>query len=297
MLLTTACTAAGIAVLLVLAREIFAQLFHPEGDDTIGRWILRGGRALARRIGGHALVVAGPICVIAIIGTWILLAVSGWALILFPHVPESVTYGPGVAQHAPSVDAFYLSLVGISTLGYGDIVPDSTLMRLVWPLEAIMGFGIITAGLTWGLGAFPPLGRQRALARYVNLLLDEQDLDEARLTELARMVSAATIDIKLSPVTYYIVPSSPRESLPAATPRLWDAATAACDDPDRRTAAQRVLRALDDLGDQLVSARLVPACEESGRARLVAYREDANPTATPRRTSRSERRERATTRS
>ncbi len=272
-------TCAGIAVLLFLIREIFCQLFHPEGDDTLGRLIFRGGRALARRGGSTALVIAGPTCVILVIASWVLLAVVAWALVLLPHVPDAVVYGPGVEPGPPMIDALYLSLVGISTLGYGDIVPDASALRLLWPFEAIMGFGIITAGLTWGLSAFPPLGRQRGLARYAHLLLEEDRPSAERLDELARMVTSATIDIKLSPVTYYIVPSSDRESLPALAPRLWDAASSACSDPERSAAAHRLLRALDDMGDQLVSARLVPECRDEGRDRLIAYRDDAHPEA------------------
>ncbi|MCW2926862.1 MAG: Ion transport 2 domain protein [Thermoleophilia bacterium] len=274
-----AATLAGVAILLVMVREIFCQLFHPEGDDSIGRWIFRGGRAIARRTNTTGQVITGPICVIAVIGMWLLLATIGWTMLLVPHVPSGIAYGDGVASHGTLADAAYLSFVSISTLGFGDLTPDTLLLRLLWPLQAIMGFGIITAGMTWGLSAFGPLGRQRSVARYVNLVLREPELDAATLEELSRMVTSATIDVKLAPVTYYIVPVSPQESLPGVVVRLWDVAEAARRDPDRASAATRLLRALDDLGEQLVTTHLAPAPlrDVHGRARLAAYRDDAEP--------------------
>ena len=64
----------------------------------------------------------------------------------------------------------YLSLVTLVTLGYGDIVPTSDWLRILQQLEALTGFAIVTASLSWVISIYPALGRRRALANKASLI-------------------------------------------------------------------------------------------------------------------------------
>ena len=47
---------------------------------------------------------------------------------------------------------------------FGDIVPTSPLLRLIVPLEALFGFMLLTAAVSWVLQIYPALHRRRVLA-------------------------------------------------------------------------------------------------------------------------------------
>jgi hypothetical protein len=72
-------------------------------------------------------------------------------------------------------DSLYFSLVTLATLGYGDISPLSGWLRMVAPLEALLGLGLLTGCVSWLLSIFPVLSRRRALAYEIHLL------EEARI--------------------------------------------------------------------------------------------------------------------
>jgi hypothetical protein len=62
------------------------------------------------------------------------------------------------------LDALYLSTVAMSTLGFGDIVPVDGWLRLVVPVQALVGFLLLTAAVSWVLQVYPAPARRRVLA-------------------------------------------------------------------------------------------------------------------------------------
>lgn len=58
------------------------------------------------------------------------------------------------------VDAPYLSLVTVATLGFIDIVATAPLLRL---LIALIGFALLTGAVTWMRQIYPALTRRRVL--------------------------------------------------------------------------------------------------------------------------------------
>src|ERR687884_457535 len=70
-------------LVFVTLRDIFQQLFRPHGKGSLSRFLMRSiwhafCRFTARR--PALLGLAGPSVLLAIISTWIILLVIGWAL-------------------------------------------------------------------------------------------------------------------------------------------------------------------------------------------------------------------------
>lgn len=270
-------TIAGFTLLVAASVEAFLQLFHPEQHGTLSRAIFRVQRAVARRLGRRAILAAGPLSLVSVLLLWIGMTVAGWVLILVPRMPEQVAYDASIDRHSALLDAVYVSLVGIATLGYGDIVPESAFLRIALPLEAAMGFGLFTAGLAWILSTFRPLANQRSFARLAHLhLAGSEPLDRTQLDEFTRRVTEAGLDVKLSPATYYLHPAAPEESVADAARLLHAAALrsrAEGGEHDRR-AADRLLRAIEVLTGEVVENHLRRARGLDVEARLRTWCSD-----------------------
>jgi hypothetical protein len=68
------------------------------------------------------------------------------------------------AQSARGIEALYFSGITFTTLGYGDIAPHSTPMRLLALSEALTGFGFISLAVTYLVSLTAALERNRAVA-------------------------------------------------------------------------------------------------------------------------------------
>lgn len=110
-------------------------------------------------------------------------------MIYLPHIPEGFEYEPGVDPSAYPVvlEALYLSMVTLATLGFGDVVPSQPVVRLVAPLQGLTGFALLTAALTWFSQVYPPLTRRRTLA------LELKGLAEVGYASASTHVEASTL--------------------------------------------------------------------------------------------------------
>ena len=280
--LTAASTVAGLVLLVVLAREVFHQLLQPEGRGSVSVWILRAGRWLARRIGLRAMRVAGPLSLVAVLFCWFALAVIGWTLILAPHLPEGFARSDDVPTQPAVLDAAYLSSVTIATLGAPDLVPQTPMMRVLIPLESVMGFGLLTASLTWLLSLYPPIARQRSVARQVHRVLERERIEGRHLQPLAGQVSDLTTDLNMSIAIYFFHPADERECLAETMVPLWDLATrtvASTEDPMIRDDADSLLGALTQLAQVLAEDHLPWMAGATPRNILHAWLLDDQPRA------------------
>lgn len=256
-------TALGVLVVLVALRDIFHTLWHPSGRGAISSWVMatvwRLGRR--RRERGAKGVLTGPTALLLVIVVWIALLVAGGALVYAPHIPEGVVFQSGldVSERSAVLDAVYLSTVTLATLGYGDIVPVSGWLRIAMPLQALVGFALLTASVTWVLQVYPALTRRRALAvrlaqlraiPHDELLHDPHSSVAAPLlVELAAALAQARVDHTQYMETFYFRDRSEEASLPA----MLGVASALADTgrsaprADVRAAAVLLSGALDDL--------------------------------------------------
>lgn len=164
----------GAGVILATLHDIFATLFHPLGRGYIGHrmveMVSRVGHALSKRF-DSATVLIGPIGYVLVVASWAVLLIVGWALVYFPFLPEGFSFAPGLVpeEHAGFSDALYISLVDLTSLGYGDISPEASLLRILGPIETLFGLSLITASVSWLISIYNAISQRDAFAHEVQL--------------------------------------------------------------------------------------------------------------------------------
>jgi hypothetical protein len=206
---------------------------------------VRAGAAVGKRLAGaveSAVVLIGPLGYIAVLATWTAMLVVGWALIFLPHLPEGFNYGQGLdpADHDSLVDALYISLVNITSLGYGDIAPESSGLRLLGPIETLFGLGLLTASISWLISIYRTIGRRDALAHEILLIQEAEErmgealadadpkLLETILTSFADGLIIARRDLIHFPISYFFVSEDDRLALSELFPFLRRLIEEAC---------------------------------------------------------------------
>jgi Ion channel len=263
---TVLATIAGVALIALAVRDVFDTLFHPHGRGVVSEALVRAvWRALHRpaRTRSGVLSYAGPAAFVLVVLTWVALVVVGFALITLPHMPDEYVYDVGLRPEDSSgfFDAVYLSLVNLTSLGYGDIAPESDALRLLGPLETMIGLGILTASISWILSIYAVLADYRSVSHEIELLCDAEErtgvaLAETEPAEAAHMLGtlssklvAARRDILHFPIAYYFHTRDRRYALSMLLPRLLssvercDAAGSAA---SVRLEAARLTAAIDD---------------------------------------------------
>jgi Ion channel len=255
-------TALGVVVVLVALRDIFHTLWHPSGRSGLSRRVMAAvWRAGRPRRGRHRVsVLAGPLSMVVVVLAWVGAVVAGWTLIYWPHLADGFVLGSNLESSARGglLDSLYLSMVTVATLGFGDIVPTSEWLRIAVPVEALLGFALLTAAVTWVLQIYPALTRRRVLGIRLSLLeradavrvLAREDVPMAAglLEDLAAEFVQARVDLTQYAETYYFRDGDVAESLPAniATADRLVRAAATSQRPDLRFAATLLRAALDD---------------------------------------------------
>jgi hypothetical protein len=256
-------TVVGAGLILLMLADVFHTLLYPHGSGPVGRAIMRGFWLLSRKLRGRGSFIAAPLAMAAVIGAWASLAAIGWALLYLPHLPGGFVHGAGVPQRADFAEALYISLVTLSTVGFGEIVPAHPLLRLVVALQAVTGFGLLTATVSWILQTYPALNRRRALAHQLNLFREAAGPDgvaslEPRhaaglLESMAENVASVSIDLLAFHETYYFREVEQRGSLPATIAYAQHLASEArrSDSRELQFAGRMLHAALDGLADVL----------------------------------------------
>lgn len=264
-------TAAGVVLVALVLREIFHTLFHPSGQGRLSRMAFAGLWRVTRRFGrrGAPGRLAGPLGVVAVIATWELGVVLGGALVYWPHLPDSFSYAAGLepAERVDFLDALYLSLVTTATLGYGDIVPTVGWLRLGAPVQAIIGFALLTGAVSWIMQIYPALNRRRTLSVRLAALQranaeelaagEDSAMPAVLLEELSGQVAQARVDLTQNAETYYF-----RDEGSAALPATLAYAARLADcgrtspRKDVQAAAAALHGSLEDLG-QVLSEQFV----------------------------------------
>jgi hypothetical protein len=255
----------GVAVVLIILRDVFHTLWHPTRHGGLSRIVMsllwRLSTRGRNRDGTAGL--AGPVGMVTVVAAWTCAVAVGWALVYWPHMPEAFSFSGGLepSEHSGPVDALYLSLVTVATLGLGDIAPSAQWLRIVAPLEALVGFALLTATVSWILGIYPALARRRTLALHISQLRRADrtagrpgsDAGAAVLGRLAVDIARSCVDFLQYPESYYFHDGPGDISLASCLGYAADLAERAgrTECPDTRSAAAVTATALDDLATVL----------------------------------------------
>lgn len=254
-------TALGVLLVGAVLRDIFHTLWHPKGDGAISRWLARGMWRVMSRLGSSTRSLAGPLILVGVIGTWLVTMLTGWALIYWAHLPDGFAISPDLdpSGRGGLLDAFYLSTVVLGTLGFGDIVPTDGWLRLVTAAQALVGFALLSAAVSWVLQIQPAVRRRRTLARHLTVLREAEDdvgaTDTAASTleGLTHAVGGVHQDLSQASLTYYFAEEDAHEALDVALPYAVELSARALrsDDARQRAAGAALSRALDGLAAHL----------------------------------------------
>lgn len=256
----------GLLLVAVVVRDVFHTLFHPIGHGSIAPLVMKFVWWLLRLFPPDRRIASltGPLGIALVVLTWGAIAILGWAMLYFAQMPNGFVHSselnPG--DRNAVFDSLYLSLVTIGTLGFGDIVPTSPFLRMVVPLEALFGFMLLTAAVSWVLQIYPALHRRRVLALQLSNLRDARRANPALtinsvpthvLSGLAGAIVEARNDFTQYGATYYFrdleADASLAFSLQYATQIANEAATS--DQPQTQLTGAMVSAAVDSLAGLL----------------------------------------------
>jgi hypothetical protein len=252
----------GAAIIVYGLTDVFLTLVHPHARGRLTRAIFAGVWRLTARLGSRARAAAGPIAAITVVLAWSATQAVGWAFVYLPHVPDGFLYSEGIdpANYVDFFEALYFSLVSLSTLGFGEVVPTAPVIRVLSPMQAVTGFALLTGAATWLLQLFPTLARRRAAALSLTFLgaakyaerIPEMDAAAAAAVVLgvAQQMAVVRVDLSQNPESYYFREGEAPTSLGHALPIAEKLAHAASGAPhvDLQTAGDVLDHALEDLG-------------------------------------------------
>jgi hypothetical protein len=292
-------TLLGVVLIVLALRDIFDVLFHPLGRGMITRRVVRGLAAVARRSPrgqtGTLGLLAGPLSYIAVVGTWAGLLAIGWALVFLPQLPGGFHFDPGLdpAQHSGFLDALYVSLVNLTSLGYGDISPAAPLLRLLGPVETMFGLGLLTASISWLLSIYGAISRRDSLAHEVHLAKEAEErlgekladadpeLLETMLAAFSEQLIRARRDLIHFPIVHYFRTEDEQRALAGLLPFLGSLADEAAEESrphSLRVRAEILRMAIDDFAETLRKRLRIPG-ENTGET-LRNYQSDHGPLST-----------------
>lgn len=252
-------TIAGVFLVLIALNDVFHTLLRPAATGRLSALVFRGVWAMTRRP-RRVASISGPLTILTTISMWLLLVAVGWALIYLPHVPDGFSYsGIDPADYHPFVEAITFSLVALTTLGLGDVIPADPLIRVLTPLEALTGFVLLSAAVAWFMQLFPALSRRRAFAIELTGLHEAGvtggvgQLSDARAASIVRGISqslaAVTADLVQNPEIFYFAENDEALSAPSAlrySLELRDSALSSTN-PDVRAEGRALSHVIDEL--------------------------------------------------
>jgi Ion channel len=269
---------AGAVLIALTLRDIFDTLFHPLGRSYVGNWVVGGVSRLGHRLAARmpsAPVLIGPLGYVAVVITWTAMLALGWALIFLPHLPDGFLIAEGLdpAAHDDLADALYVSLVNLTSLGYGDISPEGPLLRILGPVETLFGLGLLTASISWLISIYSVVSRRDSFAHEVHLsraaeerlgekLADaDPELLERMLASFTAQLVATRRDLIHFPITHHFRTEDEDHALSRLLPflrRMVEEASEARRPQALKVRAQMLGSAIDDFAETLRARLKMP---------------------------------------
>jgi hypothetical protein len=223
-MLTVLSVVAGALLVLFVALDVGLTVLHPSARGRLSyaanRATWRLVHAASRRLfRGRMLSYAGPLAMAANVAAWITTLWVGFALIYLPFVGDFPSSSPFGSRGLP--EALYASGASLTTVGFGDLVPSTDLLRIVSVIEAGAGLGVFTAAITYVLSVYPLVTAIRASAlRLADLGVTEPDgavlvarNGHSELAQMTTEVVSSHENLRRFPILYYFESGNEDESL------------------------------------------------------------------------------------
>ena len=215
----------GVTLVAVAAADVGLTVLHPTLRGPISYLVIRACWASARgvaRISGRHLAIsfAAPAAMTAQFLAWVAAFWVGFALV-YVKWTDRLTYDPSVDFGGRDMaEALYLSGTALTTVGFGDVVGTTDVLRLVTVIEAATGLAVITAAITYLISVYPLVSELHGIARTAATDGDEQRPvrlilygGSSALADLHSRLIRAHQDTKRFPILYYFHAGDPSESL------------------------------------------------------------------------------------
>lgn len=151
---------AGTALIGIALTDVFLTVVNYDGFSFLAsrfhRWTWSATRVLTCRLPeaprNAIRTLTGPAMLPATVALWLALTVLGFALLYHEGMlGGSFAFTTGTASFGQAV---YLSGTAISTLGFGDVTPDTFPYQALAVGQAVVGFAILTSTITYLLATF-----------------------------------------------------------------------------------------------------------------------------------------------
>ncbi|GAA6614583.1 potassium channel family protein [Scytonema sp. NUACC26] len=160
---------AGLIVLSLL--DIYLTVLFPRLGSSLvslrlGKGVWWFFRLIARIMpfkDEKVLSHSGPVLIIATVIVWLGLLLWGFALIVWTELGWSIQSNKGQTE-TDFISALYYSGFSLTTLGTGDLTPETTFQRLLMILEASLGFSVFTLTITYLLSVYSAITRRHTFA-------------------------------------------------------------------------------------------------------------------------------------
>lgn len=127
-------------------------------------WAYRGGAT-----GNKAATFCGPLLVMLAPIVWFGLLTLGFACIYYPQLGTGIQASSG-PTNTSFFNALYYSGFCFSTLGLGDLEPETHSVRMLTIVQAISGFGVLTLTLTYFQSVFTHVVGKNAAGTFAHAL-------------------------------------------------------------------------------------------------------------------------------
>jgi hypothetical protein len=268
---------AGALLVFAMIGEVLVTVLHSDADGpatrSVHRILWRGVAAVASSAGPRrrlVLTMAAPLMMMATLILWVSVFILGFALVYWPHLEHGfIAATPGARPHG-FVDAYYVSGVTGTVLGYGDVTPATGWMKVLCVTQSAIGFALLSGILAWVLGLVEGLHDRVALASRVHdasggtddgvdllvrlALAEPPPMMHARLLSIDTALKALDARFRQYPILDVYYRSRRPHDDPEVTLRTLTDATAAGHllSTDTRFSALRVV--FDDLDRTLTGA-------------------------------------------
>jgi hypothetical protein len=150
-----ASTLSGASLIVGLSTDADPALFRPDRVSPV--WVaiaLVSPISVVRRLGRHRRVTRETI--FGAIATYLLIAIGFAYLFMYIGATQDAPFfNTGTPDSdVPSTSYMYFSLVTITTLGYGDLAPATSIARLVATTEAVIGQVYLVTVVAMVVGLF-----------------------------------------------------------------------------------------------------------------------------------------------